>query len=489
MCYAPRTTSAYSAAMPSPEAESETKPADLTVAYLGIAVATTLVVCTVLALNVRAFDVLPYWFLHLHRTVLDVRWVGAALASLAAAFAAIGLVRSVMARTLSLVLLAWVVQLSFSMSRGEGFEGLRSRIVTTGHAEFARVAVREPSLLDVARHYEQFVRSGRLGSYAQTKPPGTLLVYMATERVSGIICASGERRLACMQTFAAWTWSFFSCLVIVPLFHLARRWGSESIGGLSCLLYMATPTVNIFTLHLDQVLFPLLSVSIVGCIALALDSGRRRFAVVAGCLLYFAVFCSFGLALIAPLAVVPFIEAWSRGMPSRAWARPILYAGIGLIACALIARVGFSYELFVRYGAARAAALAWRGWDDSLDTLLRASLTNLVEFSIWTGLALALAIVCVSSIACERIWSRTRIEPALWLGPVLSLTVLAILLTTKTKTESSRLWLFLVPFCCICTAWLVQHDDRVRTRWLRWGIVIACQLSATVALLAHSVFF
>jgi hypothetical protein len=105
---------------------------------------------------------------------------------------------------------------------------------------------------------------------------------MGTDRLSGIACAGSEQRLACMQTFAAWTWSLFSCLVIVPLFYLARRWGSESIGWLSCLLYMATPTVNIFTLHLDQVLFPLLSVLIVGCTALALDRGSRLFAIVAG---------------------------------------------------------------------------------------------------------------------------------------------------------------------------------------------------------------
>ena len=475
--------------MPSPDADFETKPADLTLGYLGIAVATTLLHWTVFALDVPVFDALPYWFLRLHRTVLATRWIGAAVACVVAAFGVIGLVRSVKARVLTLVLLAWLVQLSFSMSRGQGFEGLRSRIVSTGHAEFARVAVREPSILDVARNYEQLARSGRLGSYAQTKPPGTLLVYMVTDRLSGIACADGERHLACMQTFAAWTWSFFSCLVIVPLFYLARRWGSESVGWLSCLLYMATPTVNIFTLHLDQVLFPLLSVLIVGCTALALDRGRRRFAIAAGCLFYFALFCSFGLALIAPLVLVPVIDAWRRRMPARTLYKPLLYAGVGSIACDLVARAAFSYELLVRYEAVRARALAWRGWDDTLDTLLRASLTNLVEFSIWSGLALALAIVCVTAISFDRIWSRVPTRPALWLGPALSLTILATLLLAKTKTESSRLWLFLVPFCCICAAWLVQRDDLVRSRWLRWGVVVACQLGATIAILAHGVSF
>ena len=475
--------------MPSREPESESKQVDMTTAYLGIAVAMTLLLWTVFALRVPAFDVLPYWFLRLHRTVLDARWVGAALTCMVAAFAVVGLVRSVKARVLSLVLLAWLVQLSFSMSRGQGFEGLRSRVVTTGHAEFARIAVREPSVIDVMRNYERFVRSGRLGIYSRTKPPGTLLVYMGTDRSSAIACAGAEQHLACMQTFTAWTWSFFSCLVIVPLFYLARRWGSESIGWLSCLLYMATPTVNIFTLHLDQVLFPLLSVSIVGCLVLALDRRSRSFALAAGCLLYFAVFCSFGLVMIAPLASVPLIDAWSRRVPARAWSEPIFYAGIGLIGCDLVARAGISYQLVVRYGAVREAALAWRGWDDTLDTLLRASLTNLVEFSIWTGLAMALAIVCVSAISFDRIWHRAAMNPPMWLGPVLSLTILALLLFTKTKAESSRLWLFLVPFCCICTAWLVQRGDRVRRRWIGWSVVVACQLSATITLLAYSVFF
>lgn len=475
--------------MSSPESEPEAKSVDLSSAYLGVAAVAAFLVWIVFTLDVPVVEALPYWFLRLHRTVLDGRWLGAALGCMGAAFAVIGLVRSVKARVLMLVLLAWLMQLSFSMSRGQGFEGLRSRIVTTGHAEFARVAVHEPSMLEVMRHYEELVRSGRLGIYSQTKPPGTLLFYMATDRLSGVVCAGGEQRLACMQTFAAWTWSFVSCLVIVPLFYLGRRWGSESVGWLSCLLYMATPTVNIFTLHLDQVLFPLLSVLIVGCTALALDRDSRSYALVAGCLFYFAVFCSFGLVLIAPLVVVPFIDAWSRGTPARQWVRPIAYVGVGSIACDLIARVGFSYRIFVRYDAVRKAALAWRGWDGTLDTLMRASLTNLVEFSIWSGVALVVAIVCVSAISFDRILHRAPAQPGLWLGPLLTLTILALMLLTKTKAESSRLWLFLVPFCCICTAWLVQRGDAVGRRWLRWGLVVACQLSTTIALLAHSVFF
>ncbi len=56
-------------------------------------------------------------------------------------------------------------------------------MVNTGHAEFVTVAVNCDDALKVARDYEQLVKAGELGTYAHSKPPGQLLLYIATSRM------------------------------------------------------------------------------------------------------------------------------------------------------------------------------------------------------------------------------------------------------------------------------------------------------------------
>src|SRR5262249_28395931 len=100
------------------------------------------------------------------------------------------------------------LQFALAFTEYRGLDALRDRMVYTGHAEFAEAAVRADDSLRLVRDYESLVASGALGRYAPSKPPGQLLLYVATERLANAADPTAGRgeRLRRLRTFAAWTW-------------------------------------------------------------------------------------------------------------------------------------------------------------------------------------------------------------------------------------------------------------------------------------------
>ena len=95
-------------------------------------------------------------------------------------------------KLLLLFLLGVSLQFGFAFIEERGLDAIRDRMVDTGHAEFATIAVQQDSLLYVASHYESLIESGQLGEYAPSKPPGTLLFYMVTEKLAGVLAADDD---------------------------------------------------------------------------------------------------------------------------------------------------------------------------------------------------------------------------------------------------------------------------------------------------------
>jgi hypothetical protein len=96
-----------------------------------------------------------------------------------------------------------------------------------------------------------------------------------------------------------------------------------------------------------------------------------------------------------------------------------------------------------------------------------------LEFAIWVGIPLTLLSLAAERRAILRAVNgnmRGLVLPSL----VVLLTFLYLGFFGKTKAESGRLWLFLVPMCCGLAA--VELRDRYP---LRWGpfttLVIALQ--------------
>ena len=126
----------------------------------------TVVHLSILALGLPLLARLPGWFPRLRPKPLGPWYLLLGLA----AVPVLGwlLARALNARRfasiLVLILSGFVLQHGFAWSEGQGFDGIRRTIVTSGHAEFATVAVQQPSMSDVVAGYEEKLQREELGS-------------------------------------------------------------------------------------------------------------------------------------------------------------------------------------------------------------------------------------------------------------------------------------------------------------------------------------
>jgi hypothetical protein len=159
-----------------------------------------------------------------------------------------------------ITLLGYAVQMSFGFMEGHGIDGLRQRMVTTGHAEFARLASVETDMVNVACHYEQLLDEAKSLQFVRSKPPGHLLFYMLTQKLSNIIASSNDpgERFRHLVTLAAYIYPLLAYLVIIPLYYFCRLFWDQQTAIIPCILYIFIPSVTLVTLHLDQVLYPFL---------------------------------------------------------------------------------------------------------------------------------------------------------------------------------------------------------------------------------------
>src|SRR3954468_3202815 len=124
---------------------------------------------------------LPVWFWPIANKPLPAElWMLIGLAAFAAA--TIVTIRWVPGRSwasgIALLIMAGALQqFGFALAEGRGMEALRQRLVTTGHAEFARIAAQHSDMLTIVRNWQDFINEPDRG-FSSTKPPGTVLIYI-----------------------------------------------------------------------------------------------------------------------------------------------------------------------------------------------------------------------------------------------------------------------------------------------------------------------
>lgn len=427
-----------------------------------------LVHLTVLAWRLPLFDRLPGWVFVTHPKPMSAVWWAALAGIPAATFIAAHAAR----RRRWVLLLALVVggtafQQALAWSEGRGLDGMRERIVRSGHAELADAAVSQRSLWLVASRYEQKVQGGELGRYAHSKPPGTLLAYMATERLSRPFAQSetAEARRQALNTVAALLWPFLSYLVLVPLYIVVARLATPGTALLACASYMVVPSTALITLHTDQFLFPLLGM--IGVWAGQEAAVRRSLpvAVATGVWIWCTGFFTFPLLLLAPL-VAAVMWGTREASAARGGELPLrrlllLMAGVaaGAVLGFMLFRWVFAYDAFARLADARQFNAVWKGWDGGAFQTLYFAWMNLLEFALWVGLPLVLLAAgrCGRALrqAAAGEW-RGLVAPALALAGV----VVYVAFFGQSKGETARLWLFLVPvFSALAADELVASGD------------------------------
>ena len=445
-----------------------------------------LVHLTVLGWRLPLFDRLPGWVFTTHATPVRTLW-WAVLAVLPGVSLGLSwrLRRRPWVALLLLVLGGTAFQQALAWSEGRGLDGMRERILRSGHAEFADAAVSQRSLWMVASHYEQKVQGGELGRYAHSKPPGTLLTYMATERLSRMFAhgKTVEARRSALNSAAAILWPFVGYLVLVPLFVVVRRLTNPGTALLTCASYVVVPSVALITLHTDQFLFPLLAVTTVWA---GQEAALRRSRVAAfgtGAALWLAGFFTFPLlltgALVGAVMGSTLLQGEEPGEPSalRQWSGLMVAVALGVVTGALVFRLALGYDALARFADARAFNVAWKGWDGGAFETLYFAWMNLLEWSLWAGVPIVL-------LACARVGRAVRqVAAAQWQGGValalsFALVVGYVAFFGQSKGETARLWLFLVPFASALAA------EELAVRWsdvpLATVVFLALQWAAVV---------
>lgn len=357
--------------------------------------------------------------------------------------------RAFVASVAGLIGIAVVQQFGLALAEGQGLNALRGRAVYSGHGEYGRVAASGVSVSEVVCDYEQLLARAQL-PYCAVKPPGQLLAYVLTDRLSAVATSPGWLERAPMPAVLTdahrrlvetltWFWPWLAALGLVPIALLARQLLADAWFW-PVLWFALSAPFSLITLHLDQVLFPGLAAT------LWLAVAAKRHAL-AGAIAWLATFCSFGLlpAVAFALSLIPLLapaaERWAQS--ARAVLRfGLAFAGVGALHC-----LATGYRPWLRYEQALAAHEQWKHWEPTLRHALAAARMNLVEFAWWANPAMVPPFAVALAAAVRRRGADALDRVVLLAAAAL----LAVALFGRTWAETARLWLFLLPpvlFCC-----------------------------------------
>ncbi len=349
-----------------------------------------------------------------------------------------------------------------------------------GHGEYLRIAdARRGRALETLRDYEALCERGELGSFARSKPPGTLAAYLALDALAHtqpvhdalapLVVRARRSPVVAVAPTAALAFALFpllTFLTILPLVALGRALLHDArVGYDAAVLWITSPAALLITLHLDGALFPLLGTSAVALAAIGARRGRATASLAGGALAAIGAYCTFGLLPVVGLgvgcALVVSAERLAHHQPLTRAARPLWHAALFLgaaVAATAALVVALRYAPLLRYGRALALHTEWKAF---VPTRLWRAL-SLVEFALYAGVPLALAFAAEIMRSALSLARRELVAPSSWsLGVTATLAALAIFQGTN---EVARLWMFLIPFLSLAVAGGLRARSHVEPR-------------------------
>jgi hypothetical protein len=452
---------------------------------LGMVFATVLL-CESYLLNVPIFQLLPHWFWSLRFKELENGWILIAL--LPILFGALHLVfanpTKVTRNLLLLILAGTMLQYGIVAMDGNPSDGLRHRLLDTGHGGFPRAAAEGRSLVEVIADYDQLLAEGQLADYPfGTKPPGTLAFFVLCAGLAEMLQISGTH-LEQVTMLATFLFPVLTYLALVPLFLISRQYVGTKEAWVPCCLYISLPNVVLMNMHLDQFLLPQLGLWFVFALVVAHRRGSVLVGVLSGVLLYLCTFVSFSLIPLAAMGSVVLFDRSTRASGTRTGTYLVLgfFCSYGLLYSII------DYNAAERVLAAVARHSQWKveSWG-ILSTAYFAAL-NTVEFALWCGLPVA--VLCGGEIcrSARSLWSDKRVTEESALSAALLVTGGFLLIFGRTVGETGRLWLFLAPVVAFCAAVALS---RLRPDRLLSGtaLMVTLQMAVILTLKRHQDFF
>ena len=347
------------------------------------------------------------------------------------------------------------MQEAFSLMDGHGPRTTRGAMLTAGHGEFATIASSDLSLAETATRYEDLLAEHPDWKFPNTKPPGQLLFYMLTQRISNWVrpVDTPEARLVRMASFATIFWPLLAALAVVPLFFLVRLHAPPRRAFLAAILFAFLPNFVLITMHLDQALYPLLFLTALWMADWAARREKPAVALCAGLTTAIAIFVSFSMLALIPLSLLLIAIGAMKpvgaksGRPGIAVRSALAYlAGV----VALTAAIGWAlnYHVIHHYRHAMAAHAIWKGWTWSGARVFYSFVLNSVEFGVWIGLPIALMALDEVLHSARRLKRRRFAHHDLLTFSIVAIFVM-LALFGRTLGEVARLWIFMTPLACL----------------------------------------
>ncbi|GEM_PF-5905469 len=303
--------------------------------------------------------------------------------------------------------------------------------------------------------------------FPMQKPPGTLFVYSAFQKISEALlhpADNHEERLEKLTQFIAVFFPFLTMLALLPLYGIARHFLDEKEALIPCVLYLTAPNVLLMPIGLDKALYPVLFLT--GIYLILKTSQHRTFSscMLFGLYLYFALFFSFSLVPLLLWAPLWFLADGFEQNRKALWTRlvhPLGWIGIAFLLSAVLFGILLNYNIITRY----LVTLEWlrdvSHFELTLSYLSEVIFGINVELAAWSSFPLILiAGVQVLSSGVSAFRHRmSRMDAFLF---VFLVVYIFLNLFCQLNAEVARTWLFLEGVFALSAGYFISRVSHLR---------------------------
>jgi len=355
-----------------------------------------------------------------------------------------------------LFLMGASLQAGYGYAQEGGFEQFRYQYSTSSFREEMEVICDYPgTAVQAIRDYEPVFGDS---FWFETKPPGLAAVYLAEKSLLAVfrpeIQTDPDTCYQAMTGLLAYGAPWFTFIVLIPVFLLAKRLIEEENVPAAGILYIVLPNVLVMVMMRDQYLFPLLSALVSLAVYTMLQVRSTLTGLLAGGSLYVAVFTSFSL-----LPMIGFVSIWIGLMfiGEKGWLRlsrwlPMLSGFVlGFGTCWVGMQGLLGYDFLHRYQAAFWSHRVIKSYEFSATHLLLYAFQNVLEFGLWTGIPVSLLIISGTLKGAAGL-IKGKVTGFNTFAAAFLLMYFALQIVGQTRGEVGRLWIFLLPAGMILAA-------------------------------------
>ena len=365
--------------------------------------------------------------------------------------------RPIKRNLLMLISLGFALQVCFGYLQGQGFTSLRDKYANSVFNRYAKEAATDPGILNSITHYESlYAKDWYLG----TKPPGVLLVYNVTQKISNLVDpqTTDDGRFLCLTTLIAYVFPLVAMLILVILFLFVRSLGEDD-PYLPGILYLVLPNVLLIPLFLDQAIYPAVFMLVLYVTLKTIQGQSLRLALATGSLIFLAGFLSFSLLPLLPLCFLWVLMDFLANRQGKSWLgmlKILLSITTGILVMLILFRVFLNYDVFTRFSAGIGLHRQAKDFQPGLQQVLDSIFLNNSEMITWVGLPVTILFMMA---VCSSIVAFIRRSVAIRHSLLVSFLATSIGLNIfgQTNGEVQRLWLFFTPLVVIFAAREASH--------------------------------